>query len=209
MENCYRKSLFKCSYETLVYEFVNFSEAKDQRTIDGFLGRPERTVHSTGSATLTRQNLTSEKLAQFRYFNTRRTPTKKGLLETLGYLHYERDQAILHHQRLIYYTKQATLETASSSQEMKGESAKSKEDLCVSSLGIPIHSCGERVGGKTALEVVPQIEAKEKKEESRRQHTRKCVALVENTVLQSGVRVVETLARFLDKTKVEATDCGV
>jgi len=196
MEHLWSIKLRKCSYSTLEFEFINFFETNDKRTVERYLGRPEQTIYSKGSISTVRINQTTGKIAQFQYSNVRRVPRIVGLLETLGYITLKPEEkiidegsvritkktknweAVLHHERMSYYTEQATLEglevpSQTLLQEPNDDEcsrvSESKPIMCVSPLleekSESIHSCGERVGGKTALEVVPQIEAKEKEEE--------------------------------------------
>jgi len=114
MYELFKKGLRKCSYETLKYEFVNFFQTCDDRTIRKYIGRPEQTVSSGGSTKIFRVNRMSGKTAQFEYFNTRKIPAEKGLLDVLGWILKLKDGTILiNHECMPYFTKQVTLNEAS------------------------------------------------------------------------------------------------
>jgi hypothetical protein len=82
-------------------------------------------------------NRQSGKTAQFEYFNERRIPAKKGLLEILGYITRIKEgketRFRINHEAMPYYTVQTTL------QEQE-ERQVSKEDLRVCSLYEETHS---------------------------------------------------------------------
>ena len=192
MESCYRKNLHKCRYAVLVYEFVNHFETNDPRIYERYLGRPESVKRYPGSAVV-RMNRMAGKIAKFDYMNERHIEAKQGLAQVLGWITFEKENCILHHEKLSYSKKQANLETASQSLENERIENVSKDNLCVSSL------CDESVlqgkeCEKTVLEVVSPTnngETKEtrEEEESYRQHTHKSVLpegiTEKHTVLQS------------------------
>lgn len=176
MEHLFEIHLNKCSYSTLEFEFINFYGTNDRRTVERYLGHPEETVKSSGSTETIRMNRTSGKIAQFHYYNTRKVPKKRGLLEALGYLTMIQEEGktvvILHHERMSYYTKQVTLEAVNLLQEVNDGKEVSKDNSCVSSLlrNETITPVGKECE-KTALEVVSlsretgEIVVREKKEE--------------------------------------------
>lgn len=182
MYHLWKLKLKKCSYDTLVFEFTNFFETNDTRPIERYLGRPEKTIHSSGSAQTTRMNRISGKTALFEYHNIRRVPAKKGLMETLGYITLKPEEimvetdmvtipkktknwiAILHHERMSYCTEQTNLEAAYPLQENESFEDSSKENMCVSSL-----PQGKECE-KTVLEVVSptsDVETKERIKEKK------------------------------------------
>lgn len=146
--------LKKCSYETLKFEFIRFSGTNDSRTVERYIGRPEEIVYSRGTASTVRMNRNSGKIAQFEYSNVKRVPAKQGLAQTLGYITLKPEEleivqdtvilrkktknwiAILHHEKMDYYTKQTVLESANSTLELVigSDSLESNDNLCVSSL---------------------------------------------------------------------------
>ena len=172
-----------CSYETLKWEFVNYFGTNDTRTVERYIGRPEQTVRSRGASTV-RINRTSGKIACFDYSNSRKTCKKAGLLESLGYITLKPEEriaepgsykitqktgnwiAVLHHERMSYYSEQTILETANPLQESEEYSESSKDEMCVSSL--LEKNCNdsisprEGVGGETVLEVSPNVETVER-----------------------------------------------
>jgi hypothetical protein len=158
-----------CSYETLKWEFVNCFGTNDTRTVERYIGRPEQTIRSKGSSTV-RVNRTSGKIALFDYSNNRKTCRKQGLLENLGYITLKQEErtieqgtykltkktelwiAVLHHERMSYYSEQAILETANPLQQSEEGLEFSKDEMCVSSLL-------EKNCNETVLEVSPNVEA--------------------------------------------------
>ena len=108
METLFRKGLRNCSYDTLRYEAIQHFETNDPRTIDRYIGRPSSTKYYPG-ATVVRQNIQEGKVAKFRYTNDRKIEAKKGLIEILGYASQENGRIVLHHERMSYYDKQASI----------------------------------------------------------------------------------------------------
>jgi len=156
MAHLWEVGLKKCSYETLEWEFIQYFGSNDKRTIERYLGRPEKIERHMGLSKVVRMNRQSGKVAQFEYMNERKLPAKKGLLEILGYISKVKEDSewryIIHHERMPYYTVQTTLtepeteaqETANILQEFEGSSEDSKEDLRVCSLYAQAHSQKER-----------------------------------------------------------------
>lgn len=163
-----------CRYEVLEFEFIQFFGTNDKRTIERYIGRPEQTIRSKGSSTV-RINRTSGKVALFDYSNNRKICRKQGLLENLGYITLKQEErsieqgtyrltqktglwiAVLHHERMSYYTEQTTLETANLVPEVKEESDSSIDEMCVSGLLEEKDNQGFLQGKeceKTVLEVV-------------------------------------------------------
>jgi len=146
MKHLWDLKLKNVSYETLEFEFIQFFGSNDKRTVERYLGRPERIHRDMGLSKVVRLNRQSGKTAQFEYFNERRLPAKKGLLEILGYItRYKQGNETrfrINHEVMEYYTVQTTLteqepqetETAYSLQELKESSEVSKEDLRVCSI---------------------------------------------------------------------------
>ncbi|MGB9915624.1 MAG: hypothetical protein ACPLOC_08805 [Candidatus Bathyarchaeales archaeon] len=138
MAHLWEVGLKKCSYETLEWEFIQYFGSNDKRTVERYLGRPEKVERHTGLSKVVRMNRMSGKIAQFEYLNERHIQAKKGLLEILGYISKFKEGSetryLIHHERMPYYTVQATLESEAREvgnllQEF-GESSKvSKEDL--------------------------------------------------------------------------------
>jgi hypothetical protein len=159
MYELFRKNLRKCSYHTLVFEFVNFFGTNDTRTVERYLGRPEQVERHTASTKVVRMNRMSGKVAVFDYFNERRLPAKKGLLDIQGWILKLKDGTILiNHEVMSYYTKQTSLQEAESPHKNEESRDVSKAKMCVSSL----------LGGEDKLEVSKRgsIEVeREKKEE--------------------------------------------
>ena len=144
MEHLWELKLKDASYETLEFEFIRFFGTNDKRTVERYIGRPEKVDVSTGQSKIVRLNRQSGKIAQFDYLNERRLPAKKGLLEILGHItRYKVSNETrfrINHEVMPYYTVQTTLtehepqETAYSLQELKESSEVSKEDLRVCSI---------------------------------------------------------------------------
>jgi len=157
MEHLWELKLRDASYETLVFEFIQFFGSNDKRTVERYLGRPERCV-SAGQAKVVKMNRQSGKIAQFEYLNERRIPAKKGLLEILGYITPYKEgyetRFRINHELMPYYTVQTTLSerearTAVNRQEVKERSEASKDDLCVRSISqSPSLTESEGVRGK-------------------------------------------------------------
>jgi len=134
MFQLFRKNLKKCSYDTLVFEFVSFFGSNESRAVERYLGRPQRIERDAGKTKVIRMNRTSGRIAQFDYYNERRLPAKKGLLDILGWILKLRDGTVLiNHEVMSYYTRQVKLEPAISLQEDESSEA-SKDKMCVSSL---------------------------------------------------------------------------
>lgn len=172
-----------CSYETLKWEFVSYFGTNDTRTVERYLGRPEQTIRSRGSSCV-RTNRTSGKVAFFDYSNSRKTCKKPGLLESLGYITLKPEEkiaeqgsykltqktgnwiAVLHHERMSYFTEQTTLEPTNPLQESEESSELSKDEMCVSSTSEgncnETISPRERIGGETVWEVSPRVETVER-----------------------------------------------
>jgi hypothetical protein len=163
METLFRKGLKNCSHGTLLFEAQNFFETNDSRTIDRYIGRPPNVKRYPGS-NVVRVNRQSSKIARFDYMNERRIEAKKGLLEILGYATREEGRYILHHERMSYYSKQASI-----------------NDLCARHIGDveAITPKGRGKVGEPFLEV-PLKDTRER-ERSYRQHTHKSVLLSETT----------------------------
>jgi hypothetical protein len=167
MFQLFRKNLKKCSYDTLVFEFVSFFGSNESRTVERYLGRPERIERDAGKTKVIRMNRTSGRIAQFDYYNERRLPAKKGLLDILGWILKLKDGTVLiNHEVMSYYTRQVKLEPAIPLQEDESSEA-SKDKMCVSSLREEKHNQGILQGKeleKTVLEVVstPNLEATER-----------------------------------------------
>lgn len=101
----------KLSYEALRLQFVLFFGTNDDRTVERYIGRPERVERYGGDAKVVRMNRISGKIAHFQYFNERKVPAKSGLMEILGYISILKDgTVILHHEGMPYYTSQASLD---------------------------------------------------------------------------------------------------
>lgn len=101
----------KLSYEALRLQFILFFGTNDSRTVERYIGRPEKVERYSGDAKVVRMNRISGKVAHFQYFNERRLPVKKGLMEILGYISVLNDgSVILHHEGMPYYTSQASLD---------------------------------------------------------------------------------------------------
>jgi hypothetical protein len=165
IENCkafmyelFRKNLRKCSYDTLVFEFINFFGTNDTRTVERYLGRPERIGKDAASTKIIRMNRISGKIAQFDYFNERRIRAKKGLLDILGWiLKLKDDTVLINHEVMSYYTKQTSLQELESSHKNDESREVSKAKMCVSNL----------LGGENELEVSERdsIEVEREKKE--------------------------------------------
>ena len=114
MAHLWKVGLKKCSYETLEWEFIQFFGSNDKRTIERYIGRPEKTETHIGLNKIVRMNRVSGKVAQFEYMNERRISAKKGLLEILGYISKDKEgketRYIIHHELMPYYTVQTTLQ---------------------------------------------------------------------------------------------------
>jgi len=138
MKHLWELKLKNVSYETLEFEFIQFFGSNDKRTVERYLGRPERIERDMGLTKVVRMNRQSGKTAQFEYFNERRIPAKKGLLEILGYITRIKEgketRFRINHEAMPYYTVQTTL------QEREREGEDSKEDLRVCSLYEETHS---------------------------------------------------------------------
>jgi len=157
MYELFRKNLRKCSYHTLVFEFVNFFGTNDTRTVERYLGRPEQVERHKGSTKVVRMNRMSGKVAVFDYFNERRLSAKKGLLDIQGWITKLKDgTVVINHEVMSYYTKQMKLKVAIPLQEDERSEA-SKDKMCVSGL----------LRGEDELEVSKRdgIEAETKKKE--------------------------------------------
>jgi hypothetical protein len=132
MKHLWELKLKNVSYETLEFEFIQFFGSNDKRTVERYLGRPERIQRDMGLSKVVRMNRQSGKTAQFEYFNERRIPAKKGLLEILGYITRIKEgketRFRINHEAMPYYTVQTTL------QEQE------REDLRVCSLYEETHS---------------------------------------------------------------------
>jgi hypothetical protein len=194
MEHLWELKLKDCSYETLEYEFIQRFGTNEPRTIKRYLGTPEQLVKSQGSTKMMRMNRQSGKVAVFEYYNEKRIPAKKGLMEILGFItRYKQGNETrfrINHETMPYYTQQTTInehQKTENNQESKEESQEAiKEDLRVCSLYInPSLSC-EAKGewGKLPLEeknreVSPETKRgdmggdKKEEEESYRAHTHK------------------------------------
>jgi len=141
MEHLWELKLKDCSYETLEFEFIQCFGTNEPRTIKRYLGIPEQVVKSQGSSRMLRMNRMSGKVAVFEYYNEKRIPAKKGLMEILGYItRYNQGNETrfrINHERTPYYTQQTTLnehQQTANNQESKEEREASKEDLRVCSL---------------------------------------------------------------------------
>jgi hypothetical protein len=146
MKHLWDLKLKNVSYETLEFEFIQFFGSNDKRTVERYLGRPERIQRDMGLSKVVRMNRQSGKIAQFEYMNERRIPEKKGLLEILGYITRIKEgketRFRINHEAMPYYTVQTSLqehepqETANLQQEREREGEDSKEDLRVCNLCI-------------------------------------------------------------------------
>ncbi|MEJ5326973.1 MAG: hypothetical protein WHU54_01805 [Candidatus Bathyarchaeia archaeon] len=121
MTHLWEVGLKKCSYETLEWEFIQFFGSNDKRTIERYIGRPEKTERHMGLSKIVRMNRVSGKVAQFEYMNERRLSAKKGLLEILGYISKDKEgketHYIIHHELMPYYTEQTVLQETYELQE--------------------------------------------------------------------------------------------
>jgi len=137
MKHLWDLKLKNVSYETLEFEFIQFFGSNDKRTVERYLGRPERIQRDMGLSKVVRMNRENGKIAKFEYMNERRIPAKKGLLEILGYITRIKEgketRFRINHEAMPYYTVQTTL------QEQE-ERQVSKEDLRVCSLYEETHS---------------------------------------------------------------------
>jgi hypothetical protein len=131
MNHLWEVHLKKCSYETLEFEFINFFQTNEDRVIAKYIGRPKKTVRSTGMTSTLRLNRDTGKMAQFQYFNTGTVPAKKGLMERLGYIFLDKEDVTIHHERMSYYTEQTSLESANPLPETDESSKSSIHDLRV------------------------------------------------------------------------------
>ena len=156
MEHLWELNLKDCSYQTLEFEFIQCFGTNEPRTIKRYLGIPEQVVKSQGSTKMIRMNRQSGKVAVFEYYNEKRIPAKKGLMEILGlitrYKQGNETRFKINHETMPYYTHQTTLNEhhqAENNQESK-ESQEAletiKEDLRVCSLYTPTHSLKEPEG---------------------------------------------------------------
>lgn len=103
----------KLSYDALRLQFVLFFGTNDGRTVERYIGRPERVQRYGGDAKVVRMNRISGKIAHFQYFSERKIQAKKGLMEILGYISVLKDgTVVLHHEGMPYYTSQASLDGA-------------------------------------------------------------------------------------------------
>jgi len=161
MKHLWDLKLKNVSYETLEFEFIQFFGSNDKRTVERYLGRPETTQRDMGLSKVVRMNRQSGKTAQFEYFNERRIPAKKGLLEILGYVTRIKEgketRFRINHEAMPYITVQTTLqehepqETANLLQECEREGEVSKEDLRVCNLYEETHSQVECEPNASAL----------------------------------------------------------
>jgi len=156
MKHLWDLKLKNVSYETLEFEFISYFGSNDKRTVERYLGRPERIQRDVGLSKVVRMNRQSGKIAQFEYMNERRIAAKKGLLEILGYITRIKEgretRFRINHEAMPYYTVQTVL------QEQE-EREVSKEDLRVCSLYEETHSQINDKGGES------REGGKEKKEE--------------------------------------------
>jgi hypothetical protein len=113
MQHLWEKGLRKkVSYQTLEWEFIQFFQSNDKRTIVKYLGRPRQVVRYS-AVNVVRMERLSGKVAQFEYHNKRKLDRKRGLLEILGYVtDLKGGYFKLNHELLPYYTEQATLEVS-------------------------------------------------------------------------------------------------
>lgn len=108
MEQCYRKPLFRCSYEVLKGEAERHFETTDPRVIEKYIGRPAGIKRHSGNS-VTRQNMNRGSVAQFHYHNERIIEARIGLAQRLGYITQEGNLYTLHHEKMSYYTVQKEL----------------------------------------------------------------------------------------------------
>jgi len=137
MHELFRKKLRKCSYNTLVFEFVTFFGTNDTRTVERYLGRPDRVARDSGLTKIIRMNRASGRIAQFEYLNERRMTGKKGLLDILQWILKINDKeqtVLINHEVMSYYTKQVKLETENIQQECDKDSEASKDSVSVSTV---------------------------------------------------------------------------
>jgi hypothetical protein len=105
----------RMSYKALKTQFILFFGTNDKRTVERYIGRPGGVKCYGGSTRIFRMNRLSGKIAQFDYFNERRVPAKKGLMEYLGFISIMEDGiVVLHHEGLPYFTRQVSLEEVGS-----------------------------------------------------------------------------------------------
>jgi len=137
MEYLWEKGRWKkASYPTLEWEFIQFFQTNDKRTIVKYLGRPRQIVrYSAGN--VVRMNRQSGLLAQFDYHNTRKLDRKQGLLEILGHItDLKNGNFNLNHEKFSYHTEQAVLEPLSNSRSNREGiiEESSIDNLCASSI---------------------------------------------------------------------------
>jgi hypothetical protein len=151
MNHLWTIKLSKCSYSTLRFEFENFFGTNDSRTVESYIGRPPGIVHSRPGQSV-RINRQTGKVAIFDYSNDRHVSFKRGLLQTLGYMTLEPEEQVaeqgavrirartrnwiarIHHERMVYYTEQATLQDAYPIPEVNGDSGRSNDSVCACSV---------------------------------------------------------------------------
>jgi len=166
LESCYRKRLFRCRYAVLVFEFITHFQTNDPRIYERYLGRPESIKRYSGS-NIVRLNRQSGKIAKFDYMNERTIEAKLGLAQFLGWITFEKEICILHHEKLGYSQKQTTLATAYQSLENEENKSVSNAELCVS--GLYRESVVLSTNSKEAKKSTRE------EEESHRNHTHKSV----------------------------------
>lgn len=128
-----------CSYDTLEFEFTQFTGTNDTRTVIRYIGRPPQKKETSGIAEIHRQNLSSSNIALFRYRNTLRLMRKIGLMETLGliafYEHhvYKKKEwrVLLHHETQPYFTEQQQLPPTPPLNNIDEGLECSKDTVCV------------------------------------------------------------------------------
>jgi hypothetical protein len=110
MRHLWNKNLrVKASYDTLKFEFLQFSGGCDDRTLVKYLGKPSQVIRYS-AVDVVRMERQSGRLAQFEYHTKRKTMPRKGLLERLEYISDLKNGSFkLNHEVFGYFTEQTPL----------------------------------------------------------------------------------------------------
>jgi hypothetical protein len=179
MQTLYLKNLKVCSYSTAKYEFILHFETNDCRMIERYIGRPATKKHSS-TEQLIRMDRLNGKVSRLEYSRTSHLEAKRGLIEDLGYATMNRGVFTLHHEKMSYFTKQASLDPVNQPLESKNPHKRisSIDDLCVQPQLGNIQQNSEHEGNGVITR---------KEEEESRPQTHKCVAPPVTTDLQLSI----------------------
>ncbi|MCJ7481794.1 MAG: hypothetical protein MUO31_02390 [Thermodesulfovibrionales bacterium] len=128
------RPLWKASYETLKFEWVDCWGSNEPRFVVRYLGRPATINRS--SWTSRRASSNTGNVAQFLHADDRPVTAKTGLMQIRGYITFDKQTKMfnIHHELMPYYTEQTCLKLANPQPEVNEESQSSILDACVCTL---------------------------------------------------------------------------